>query len=162
MRGLTSFLMAVTLALTAGCGGDAGADRTDPAVVFRSGMIALAKGDLGALHGLLTPAGRRALLSDLRAFRDSLRLPAAARVGVGGPEDGRPSDASVAAARQGRPADALALLIALRPVAVPAAPRNESHPGGARVYFYRDAQDVERRVVLVRGEAGWLIDRIDV
>ena len=146
------------------CGGEPpGTDRADAKSVFEGALRAYGRADLPALHGLLTARGRRQFMADLRTFRDSLSLPAQARVGTRELVEARfpgEGEARVDAARSGGPQAALTLLVSLRPVAVPEAPRREERGSGAQVFFYRDAQDVERAVHLIRDKSGWLVDRL--
>lgn len=162
MRAGCTVSLALLISLGA-CGSDATTNRHDAKAVFQDALRALGRADLSTLHGLLTKRGRRTFMADLRAFRDGLELPSTAQVATRALIEARypgEADARVQTARRGGPQAALALLVTVRPITIPEAPRREERSTDVQVFFYRDAQDVERAVHLLRDESGWLVDRL--
>lgn len=153
----------ILLCVLTACGGDEPNERANPDFVFRAALSAFGENDLTRLRSLMTERGATAFDRDLRAFQEGLGLEGGAGASVvRAVEAAFPgqADAQIQTARDGSPRDLVALLLVLRPFRVPDTPTFEAQGETRRTYTYQDAQDVVRRVILVKQGETWAVDRL--
>jgi hypothetical protein len=163
-------LVAAVLSAGAGCGrrgapaGGAAPRLETPQAALGAALGAVAAGDWVALEAVLTEGGKRQVALDLAAWREALASPTVGPRTIArlpAPRD-EAERAELASALQGDTAALLRTFARAAPRPPPSAATAPAlTPDGAWAQAeYADAGGVLRRVLLVRTEAGWRVERL--